>query len=394
MALTNTLSDLVEKAIHFHDSINNISVKLFRQAFPKRAETPFAEAQENLEALAHRADLRMREYLKRRRVPSKKTPLSRLRTFGEYHVPLDDLTKIKKQSLWRLALTYDGKGIIPATSDTMQSYVNRANELLFLHTAMKSISLTPIIKANSSDEGGLHVHLWPENQARFALPKDISEATSRIPYGMDLTWMAVFIKPQLDYPALGLTFTLPQYNGFNFVEMLDKYKSREQYISVLAHELTHGGTVHLDTRPDYLETKAYSVGKGDMLLGEHAVSFSANPPLIQKFLTWAIETYSPLPVPEKVLKHFAKVKSFVRVLENTGSYRAVQSELTERYGARGNYIIGRLTADEIEEFRDTNDIPGRIRMKNGLKWDIIRYKLKTGTTLLESIIQPGPSAQK
>ena len=57
-------------------------------------------------------------------------------------------------------------------------------------------------------------------------------------------------------------------------------------------------------------------------------------------------------------------------------YRRVGEDLRSLYGEnKGNYILGRLSADEIEEFGYTNSITGTVANKRDLKWTIIKRKL-------------------
>ncbi len=257
----------------------------------------------------------------------------------------------------------------------------RANTLLFLHRYLRKLYREPDIQIHTSlDENTKPtVTLGIKNASGFITQTDLEEANNRIPYFMDLSWIAAYVKNKKEFivPALGITFTLPQYNGFNFVQMLSEYKSREQFISVLTHEMTHAGTVYLDTKRTFLETKAYAVGKGDLILGEYAVALNTSPPLLISILRWIFSAYLPLiPFPDKYFKLYPKIKSGLEILDNISTYRQVERELKELYGIKGGYILGRVNADEMEEFRDTNNIPARIAMKNDLKWKIMKTNLE------------------
>ena len=134
---------------------------------------------------------------------------------------------------------------------------------------------------------------------------------------MDLSWVAAYTMEPKDFiiPALGITFTLPDKNGFNFINMLNVYKSREQFLNVLSHEMTHAGTVHFDTRRDYLETKAYNVGKGDLMLGEYAVAVDKNPRLWVKIIDFTTTAFG-LPLPKRVIQAIPKIKSAYDIWSN------------------------------------------------------------------------------
>ena len=56
-------------------------------------------------------------------------------------------------------------------------------------------------------------------------------------------------------------------------------------------------------------------------------------------------------------------------------FNAVFNHLIDHYGANANYLMGRLTAPEIEEFYFTNDVPGAISRKHDLKWAIMKKRL-------------------
>ncbi len=359
-------------AIGFHDFISWFAKLLYRSAVPPKRDVPPETARFNMETFAKKA-MGPRDYENVRDYWGEKEQKvysleEKLKTFGGDYVSREDVTG--QQVLWQTALEYDRKGIVPAPHEEVGDFVYRGNTLLFLHKLLKKNRGEPEIRVKDKEvKMGINY-----GSQRLAKQEDVEEANKRIPYFMDLSWVAVYVKDKKEFmvPALGLTFTLPQYNGFTFVQILSEYKSREQFVSVLAHELTHAGTVYLDTKRKFLETKAYAIGKGDLLLGEQVVALNANPPLWIAMIKSAFEMFIPLPFPDKYFKVLPKVRSAVEIWDNTQSYRAVERALRKLYGEKGMYILGRLNADEMEEFRDTNDIPARIAMKEDLKWKIMK----------------------
>jgi len=94
-----------------------------------------------------------------------------------------------------------------------------------------------------------------------------------------------------------------------------------------------------------------------------------------KAIEIVFERVLSIPLPTRYLKALPKIRSAIQIFTKRGSYRTVEKELKEIYGVKGGYILGRLNGDEIEEFRYTNDIPGRIAMKKNLKWLIMQANL-------------------
>lgn len=369
---------LISYSIRFHDFISRLAKLVYRGIVPPNMKVPPETAHSNIDTFVKEAIERTKRYY--REEENKVESLEgKLATFGDHYIPREDLAN--QPVLWETALEYDLKGIIPAPHETIRDFVYRGNTLLFLHRLLRKNNKEPKIEVKEWD-----VKLGITYSDEFVNQKDVEEANRRIPYFMDLSWVAVYVKDKKDFmvPALGLTFTLPQYNGFNFVQMLSEYKSREQFVSVLAHELTHAGTVYLDTKRKFLETKAYSVGKGDLILGEYVVALNASPRLWMRGVEWFFQSVLFIPLPDKYLKILPKVRSAIEILDNTYSYREVERELKESYGDLGGYILGRLNAAEMEEFRDTNDIPARIAMKDDLKWEIMR----TNFARLQSTFSP------
>ena len=362
-------------AIKFHDSISGIAKFFYQTIVPPKLDVPLETAQSNMDTFAKEAEIECYGIRRKSKKKLKKGSLEeKLETLGDYYLPREEFTGQSESVLWQSALAYDLKGIIPAPHESLEDFVYRGNSLLFIHQKLKESFHEPRITAKERDvklDTGYSI-------SRLVTQDDLKEANQRIPYFMDLSWVAVYVKEKKEMmvPALGLTFTLPQYNGFNFVQMLSEYKSREQFVNVLAHELTHAGTVHSDTKTKYLETKAYSVGKGDLMMGEYVVAVNSNPPLWMLVSSWIINNYIPF-LSDHSLKVIPKVKSAITILTNTAVYREVEKELQELYGDKGGYFLGRLNADEMEEFRYTNNIPARMAMKDDLKWRIMHDNFLT-----------------
>lgn len=375
-------SRLVSFSIWFHDYVNTLTKLTYHSIIPPKMDVPLETAQSNIDTFTKKVIEDTEKIngdlysfgLYEQKKPKAKSLEKRLETFGDYYIPTENLKNKRKSSLlWKTALEYDLKGIIPKPSETLEDFVYRGNTLLFIHKKLKKNYGEPKIEVKNLIDVKLSINPYYET-TKFVKPEDIEEANRRIPYFMDLSWVAVYVKEKKDFivPALGITFTFPQYNGFNFVQMLSEYKSREQFVSVLAHEMTHAGTVYFDTKRKFLETKAYSVGKGDMILGEYAVAFNAGTGFLIGIIKKIVENYMFIPLPDKYIKILPKIKSAIEILDNTGSYREVERNLKELYDLKGGYILGRLNADEMEEFRDTNNIPARIAMKEDLKWKIMK----------------------
>ncbi len=295
----------------------------------------------------------------------------KLSSLGLFYITRKELDDKPMLMLWNAAKQYDFKGIIPAPNEKLRDFVYRANTLLFIHKHLRGNGFEPEIEF---DKKTREIQLKLLNLTKFIRREDLEEANKRIPYYMDLTWVAAYVKSpkEMMVPALGLTFTLPQYNGLNFIQMRSSYKTREQFMNVLSHEMVHAGTVYLDTRRDYLETKAYSVGKGSLLLGEYVVALNSAPALWMRAIKFVSENFFYIPFPNNWFRFLPKIRSAVEIMDNAKTYRIVEQELRGLYGKKGGYVLGRLNGDEIEEFRDTNNIPARIRLKKDLKWRILR----------------------
>ena len=372
----------------FHLSVNLFAKSLWQKYAQKMPVVDKAKAQSNMEEfvelLVNRAPYSIRKQVSapfaketdlpqvyyEDEKPQVKSSEEILKEFGSLYVSREEIEKVDLEDLMDLSLEYDLKGLVPSVDENLFDFIYRANSTLFIHDLWKKSNLTASIDFKLGDED---LALSPKSHIRWAKDEDIAEAVDMIPYHMDLSWVAVSVhnKREFSVPALGLTYTIPQYNGVNWVQMLDSYKSREQYLSVLAHELVHAGTVHLDTKKDYLETKAYHVGRGSKMLGEQVVALNARPGIIEGLVRQVVQVYFPF-ITDKMFNYLHKGVSAVKIYEKTNSFKQVQKELVDIYGSKGNYILGRLTADELEEFRDTNNIPARIEMKDSLKWTIMK----------------------
>ncbi len=377
---TNTEPRVFSYAIGFHDFVVSTAEFIYANIFPLKNKTVPELAHSNMDKLVQELLLRQK-YID---PPVKSTAKNKknrhsvgslekcLSTFGDCYIPRTDFESGEESVLWDAALQYDLKGIVSIPKEELKDFVYRGNSLLFLHRQIRRKGCKVVVKPEEG-EIKLRFDFWGL-PVRLVNQADLEEACKRIPYFMDLSWVTAYVtdKKKLLVSTLGLTFTLPEYNGFNFIEMLPEYKSREQFISVLSHELTHAGTVYFDSRRSFIETKAYSVGKGDLLLGEYVVSFNATPPLWMTCVKLLFEHVLHIPISDKKFSIVPKALSFLEVLDNTGSYRAVEKELNSIYGVKGGYILGRLNADELEEFRDTDHIPARIDAKNDLKWRIMK----------------------
>lgn len=311
----------------------------------------------------------------------KKSIIKKLSELGKHYVSRDIFDGLKShKKLWKLALEYDKKGIIPAPDETLVDFIYRANTLLFMHKGMRETNTNPKLKI---DEETFDITLELHPHADIIKKEDIIDANKRIPYFMDLSWVAGSVKKNFDVPvpALGMCFTLPQYNGFNFLQMKNRYDSREQYLKILSHELTHMGTVYLDTLHDFVETKAYTVGSGR--LGEFVVAANKAPSLFLRIGRFIMEKYFLIPVPNLVYHAVPRIFSAVKILENNLIFRQARKNLTGIYGDRADYVLGRLSADEIQEVVHTNDLEARIDMKDGLKWNIMKTNLTKNNLFIQ-----------
>jgi hypothetical protein len=230
----------------------------------------------------------------------------------------------------------------------------------------------PRVKLNSENwDVSLDAEDYPP--AHVIKHEDIEEANKRIPYHMDLSWVAGFVDPQSPIlsGAYGVCFTLPKYNGFNFLLMRGRYKSRKKFMDILSHEMTHMGTSYLDTRRDFLETKSYTVGSA--AFGEYTIAVNQRPHIAYRILNFAFESILHFSIPKTLFQILPRVQSAISIAAKRKLYHRAEGRLYELYGKeKGNYFLGRLNADEIEEFGYTNNVPARIEQKDNLKWKIMK----------------------
>ena len=300
----------------------------------------------------------------------------KLKTLGEHYLAPAEMAEASIQHLWNISLEYDKKGLIPHVGESVRDFVYRANSILFLHNLFRKNRIMPSI---TLDKKTFDVTLGVDSFASIVRKEDIIEANKRIPYNMDLSWVTAFIGGGRDSGrgsgllnlAYGVCLTSPKYNGFNFLLMRDNYKSREKFLRVLAHEMTHMGTVHLDTRKDFLETKAYI--SGSAAFGEYTIAVNKRPHIALRAINFLFLTFFRFQLPNYAISAISKIKSTIEIADKKRMFNGVGRRLTALYGKnKGNYILGRLSADEIEEFRYTNDVPARISQKTDLKWRIMR----------------------
>ena len=361
-------SKLMGFLIGWNTLVNNLSLSLYRIIKPPQYEVDRVKAREKMDRFVPQFD---------RSIDNLSEPISisleeRLRTFGDHYVHFDDVTDVvdtHQKTLWEMARHYDGKGIIPCQDEELADFIYRGNTLLYTHRVSRQKFRKMYVTV---DRNNWDVSLDSSYGARVVRSEDMKEANRRIMYYMDLSWVAGYIKEKSEFPvpALGVTFILPHYNSLGFIMVRSKYKSREKFLEVLSHEMTHAGTVYLDTRRDYLETKAYAVGKGS-LIGEYAVAVNHHPGSLVVAALGITSFFAPW-FPVFIFKYLPKVKTALQIAMTTSTFRGVQERLTQLYGAKGNYILGRLTGDEMEEFYYTNDIAARIEKKDNLKWRIMK----------------------
>ncbi len=351
-------------AIWFHNGVNSLIRYLYHQVKPQKFDVPKEEARKRLD-----------EFITARyHSPSNGTSLEEmLAANGTHYLPYETIAAAPELLLCQAALRYDGQGIIAQPEEGLADVVYRGNSLLYLHRMLREKRKSLEVKINRKK---WDVELQDTYMGHLVPLEDLQEAQKRIPYYMDLTWVNAYSKGSfsIPVPALAVTFTLPQYNGLMFMEVRKKYKSREFYIEVLSHEMTHAGTVYLDTRREFIETKAYAVGKGS-LIGEYAVAANSRPNILLRAVQSIIQTFLFIPVPDQIFAYLPKLKAAAQIYQTTDILKEVRSRLKTLYGEKGDYIAGRLTGDELEEFYYTNDIAGRIEQKHNIKWRIMKEKM-------------------
>ncbi len=391
-------------SIGFNTFVNTAGTAIYNQVRKLDYSVPKEEARQNMHELANDLERRMSNHQSSEKEPfedlyswsvnfvrslekSEKKPEEakefsleeKLLSYGDKYVSFDDISKIKIRTLWKTALEYDKKGIIPQKGESLVDFVYRGNTLLFLHKKMREHKCAPEIKI---DEKNFDVNVCINyyGSMRLITEEDIKEANKKIPYHMDLSWMAGFVDEHnttgVLLGAYGVCFTLPKHNGFNFLLMRKKYKSREDYLKVLAHEMTHMGTVYLDTRKDFLETKAYIAGSA--AFGEHTIAINQRPPLTWRIAKGALYAVTGINIPNNLFRILPKIASAASIRNNQKLLNTAKTTLQELYGKeQGNYLLGRLSADDIEELVYTNNVGERIRMNRDLKWRIMKHNVKT-----------------
>ncbi len=357
-------------SIKLYDSVNSTIALFYKQVKGLDYSTPKEEAVKNMDFFAKQVIARIP--FRNRKSTNKETCVrERLLTLGEHYVTSGELGKLETNTLEDLAEGYDWKGLVPRNGEELKDFVYRGNTMLFLHKAFRENNLRPKIRL---DENNWDISLLVDiYEANLIKKEDIEEASRRIPYHMDLSWTAGFIGDNSGVlsGAYGVCFTLPKYNGFSFLLMRERYKSREKFIDVLAHEMTHMGTVYLDTKRDFLETKSYAVGSA--AFGEYTIAINQRPNVVYRAIKFGVGAIFRISIPEILFKTLPKVQSVVSIAENRKLYHRVREKLHQIYGKEiGNYFLGRLTADEVEEFGYTNDISARIEQKDDLKWKIMK----------------------
>ncbi len=364
-------SKFISFMIVVHEVMNFFGSMVYRSVVPKKFDVPREEAQERMDGYVRDVHLDDFEEYFREMSENKLDLEEQLQTLGTYYLHLESLREADEKVMWELALQYDLKGIVPRIDEELTDFIYRGNTLLHLHKHAREKMVEMDVKVESST---MDVKMkFPSKYAKLVRREDMEEANKKIPYYMDLAWVAAYVKDKKDFilPALGITFTMPQYNSINFIQMRQKYKTRDFFIEVLSHEMVHAGTVYLDTRRDFLETKAYQVGRGS-LIGEYAVAMNHRPNILIRGAQFVLQSLMLLPIPDYVFKYLPKARMGLQIARTTGTYKAVKKRLNRLYGEKGGYILGRLTGDEMEKFRYTNDVAGRVAVKDGLKWRIMK----------------------
>ena len=366
---------LSRRSIAFYDTVMSI-LKYVQLGISRPSQnTPLVERQHNMDLLAQELESsrESRWDPKEKKRRKNLTLAERLKTFGENYVERFELGAVSDLELYQFALKYDLKGIIPISREGLDDFVYRANSTLFMHNMLRENKQKVVI---NFDEKKFDIDLAFEYGAKIIDKTDIEEANQRIPYHMDLSWMTGFVdakSPILSF-AYGVCFTSPKHNGFNFLVMRNQYKSREEYLRVLSHEMTHMGTVYFDDSPELLETKAYTVGTA--AFGEYTIALNQRPHLLQSLLKWGLDRLTFGAIPNPVYKFIPKIYSAITIAERKSRFEGARRRLQEVYGEqKGDYIVGRLGSEEVNEFFYTNDIHSRFDSKDGLKWNIIRDNL-------------------
>jgi hypothetical protein len=357
---------LYRSSISFYNYMTAMAVNYWRRLRPKPEQVDKLQAIKNMHDLA-------KEYVDYQG-ESPHTLHERLSSMGKHYVEHKDIN-LEEALMHELSLQYDRKGLLARDEESLRDFVYRANTQLFIHKAARETRRHPEVSVES-ETLKLSVNV---RKADILPEEDVQEANRLIPYFMDLSWAAgTTVRNKWMYGARGLCFTLPTHNYLSFVNMRKEYKSREQYLMCLSHELTHMGTVYIDSSHEFTETKAYFVGSGR--LGEFAVAVNATPPLLMSLARVVLEGMMKISLPDRLFSFIPKVTSAITIANQTRVFKSVRSKLHDEFGQYSDYILGRLTSEELYEMEFTNNIQARIQGKDSLRWRIMKQNL---TSLME-----------
>ena len=364
---------LSRASIEFYDFTNHLAKRIYMQLRSIDYSTPKNEAIKNLDQFVQRISFEIDNDSKKVLFNSKNLE-DKLDDYGLSYVSREEINKLSSDKAQKYLKTYDKLGLIPRNDEDLKDYIYRANTQLILHKIFRNFGLRPVLKMDKDFDTSIgHI----EGYSSIIPIEDIMEANKKIPYGMDLSWISAFTNDDNNFlkGAYGVCVTLPKYYGLSYLSIRGTFKSRENYLKVLSHEMSHFGTVFLDSRRDFLETKAYAAGSA--AFGEHTISINQKPSIIQNIIKYGFEGILRIQLPKFLFSTIPKVKSAIEIADNKSVFKECQKNLINAYGdAAGNYILGRLTADEIEEFAYTNNVPKRLAKKKGLKWKIVKEKIE------------------
>ena len=136
---------------------------------------------------------------------NKKSLEDKLNSMGDHYIPLEKIPHSQAPLLWKTALEYDLKGIIPGPHEKLTQFIFRGNTLLYAHKQLKKNRKELKFTVNNK-EFSYELDLEPNSIPKFIRQKDLEKANKKIPYYMDLTWVAAYIKNPKDLmvPALGI----------------------------------------------------------------------------------------------------------------------------------------------------------------------------------------------
>jgi len=369
----------LNRSIVFHDYINGLLFKAYRQLRKIDYKVEKPEATENLYQFIKKIpSFKGHEFqnLERKREERIKrlTIEEKLETLGKFNLTFEEISSTNEKNLFGVAKKYDWKGIITGSNETIQDLVCRANSILHVNRIFKKSNYMPKLKL---DKKTFDVDIGIQSIDKERIKQeDIEEANKRIPYSMDLSWINAFSRDDLGIlsGAYGVCFTLPKYNGLNFVLMRNHYKSRDKYLDVLAHEMTHMGTVYLDSSRRLLETKAYVSGTAS--LGEYTIALNTRPNLVYRIAKYATIGLLHIDIPDGIFNRIPMISSAMGIFEHRHTFKKTRERLQNLYGEKkGDYILGRLTAEEVDEMYFTNNIEKRVDMKEDLKWKIMKSNI-------------------